>query len=64
MYEGRDGWVMNVYILWSLIKEHVLHKFTKYASIARVNQIVNKDLNGESSYLSSLSEMDDTGNRR
>ena len=42
----------------------MLHKFTKYASIARVNQIVNKDLNGESSYLSSLSEMDDTGNRR
>ena len=66
-YEGREGQrlgAMNFDILWSFVKEHLLHNFTKYFSDAWVNEIVNKNLNGESSCLSNLPEMDDAGNHR
>ena len=66
-YEGREGWrlgAVNFDILWSFNKEHMLHNFTKYFSGAWVNQIVNKDLNGESSCLSNFLEMDDAGNHQ
>ena len=49
---------MNFDILWSFIKEHVLHNFTKYFSGAWVNQIVNNDLNSESFCVGNLLEMD------
>ena len=55
---------MNFDILWSFVKDYVLHNFTKYFSDAWVNEIVNKNLNGESSCLSNLPEMDDAGNHR
>ena len=55
---------MNNDILGNFVKEHVSHNFTKYFSAARVIQIVNKDLNGESSCLSNLSEVDEAGNHR
>ena len=53
--EGRGLAGMNFDVPWNFIKEHVLHNFTKYFSGTRVNQIVNKDLNGDFSRLGSLS---------
>ena len=44
---------MNFDIPWNFVKEYVFHNFTKYFSESRVNQIVNKDLNGELTCLSS-----------
>ena len=57
-YEAEDGQglgAMNSDIPWSFVKQHVLHYFTKYFSGAWVNQMANKDLNGELYCLSKLS---------
>ena len=46
---------MNFDIPQNLIKEQLLHNLTEYLSSPWANQIVNKDLNGESCCLSNLS---------
>ena len=51
----RGPGAMNFGISWNLVKEKLLHNFMKYFSYPKANQIVNKDLNGESSCFSNLS---------
>ena len=62
--KGQRLGAVNNDILGNFVKEHVSHNFTKYFSAAQVIQIVNTDLNGESSCLSNLSEVDEAGNHR
>ena len=45
--EKAGAGAINSDIPWSFVKQHVKHNFSKYISGAWVNQIVNKDLNGE-----------------
>ena len=48
----RGPEAMNFGITWNLVKEQLLHNFMKYFSGPWANQIVNKNLNDESSCFS------------
>ena len=52
---GRRGLRAVNMIYLKILLKNMLHNFTKYFDDPLMNQIVNKDMNGESSCLSNLS---------